>query len=271
MQGRLSPRPSQGLQAFPWHTWAAEFDQASTLGLDGIEWLLPADRHAENPIRSDNGRDRIREVATATGVGVLSVCADYFMEHPFFRVSTAEQAESVSVLMTLVGEARAVGAATILVPVLETSEIRSERERDELVACLREPLALARSINLTLGIETELPADAFLALIEALNHDYARVYYDTGNAAAKGYDIAADARRLAPYLCGVHVKDRQLNGPSVLLGSGAADFPGFFDALGEAGYRGPIVLQSAFGADYLQDARTNLDFVRRQLDRTVTR
>jgi hexulose-6-phosphate isomerase len=230
---------------------------------------VPADRLVDNPIRSSAGRDRIRQLVTETGVRILSVCADYFMEHPFFRVTPSEQLESVSVLMGLISEARAVGATTVLVPVLEEAAITTDHERNELIECLREPLSLARSINVTLGLETELPSATYLELVEKIDHDYARVYYDTGNAAAKGYDIAADVRRLGRYLCGVHVKDRQRNGPSVPLGRGVADFRAFFEALGEVRYRGPIVLQTAFDDDYLQDAKTNLDFVRRHLGRDI--
>jgi len=266
MQGRLSPRPPQAPpQTFPWKTWEAEFHHAKALRVDSIEWLVTADRTSDNPIRHSAGRARIRQLIAETGVRVLSVCADYFIAHPFFRVTPAERSKSVSLLMGLIGEARAVGAATVLIPVLEAAQINSQAERDELIAALHEPLWLARSMNVRLGLETELPASEQLNLIGKFDHEHARIYYDAGNAAARGYDIALDVRLLAKYLCGVHAKDRMLGGGSVQLGRGAANFPAFFEALRETRYTGPIVLETPIQTDYANDARGNLDFVRRHL------
>jgi len=271
MQGRLSPRPRQLLQAFPWKTWEEEFHQAGVLGLDSIEWLVTADGLANNPIRHHAGRARIRRLVSETGVRVLSVCADYLIAHPFFRGTPSDRAESLSMLMGLIGEAGAVGAATVLIPLLETAQLNDQHEREELIACLQEPLSLARSINVRLALETVLPSAGYLGLIEKLNHEYARIYYDTGNAAAKEYDIAADVRCLGGYLCGVHLKDRARDGRSMPLGQGIANFSTFFEALREVHYRGPIVLETPVEHDPLEDARANVDFVRRHLGGPVNR
>ncbi len=267
VQGRLSPPLPDRLQGFPWQTWEQEFEDARRLGFDAIEWVFDAERAQDNPLRHAAGRARIRQRSTQTGLRVYSVCADYFLTHPFFRVTPAEQAKSVQVLLELIGEARAVGSTTVLLPVLEDAEIRSAQDRTELIAGLQEPLALVRSLEMQLGIETELPVIEYLALIEQIGHPFAKAYYDVGNAAAKGYAVDADVRRLSAHLGGVHIKDRLLGGPSVPLGQGAVDFPRFFEALGEIGYAGPIVLQTAFGTRYREDAATHLEFVRRHLGR----
>jgi hexulose-6-phosphate isomerase len=89
------------------------------------------------------------------------------------------------------------------------------------------------------------------------------VYYDVGNATSKGYDIASDIRFVGPLLYGVHIKDRKRGGPSVLLGQGETDFEAFFKALAEIHYTGQLVLQTAFGQDYLTIARSHLAMVRR--------
>ena len=101
--------------------------------------------------------------------------------------------------------------------------------------------------------------------MEQGDHPSLGIYYDAGNAAAKGYDIAADIHTLGPFLCGVHIKDRKRNGPSVLLGQGDANFMAFFQALADVGYTGPFVLQTAFGEDYLDVARTHMKFVKDHL------
>src|SRR5262245_39403699 len=116
-----------------------------------------------------------------------------------------------------------------------------------------------------LGLETELPAEDYRTLVEAASHPALVVYYDVGNATAKGFDVASDIRVLGPHLGGVHIKDRRLSGPSMPLGRGDVNFAAFFEALAEAGYEGPLVLQPATNADFLGAAAENLSFVRNHL------
>lgn len=267
MQGRLSPPVPGRLQAFPWSSWEEEFSRARACGFDIVEWLFEADRYEQNPIWTRTGVERIGRHIADTGIQLRSVCADYFMAHPFFRVTEQERAQSVAVLTGLVARAATVGVRTILLPVLEASEIRTDLEKVQLLDSLAEPLTLAAAHGIRLGLETELPASEYRDLVEQGNHPALGVYYDTGNAAAKGYDIAADIRTLKPFLCGVHIKDRGHGGPSVLLGQGAADFESFFHVLAEVVYTGPLVLQTAFGENYLDVAQTHLMFVKDYLAR----
>lgn len=67
---------------------------------------------------------------------------------------------------------------------------------------------------------------------------------------------------LAPWLRGVHVKDRPRGGTTVPLGSGGVNFPIVFRALDRAGFAGPVTLQTARGGDEAELARRNLRFVR---------
>lgn len=265
LQGRLSPPVPGRLQSFPWSSWEAEFQHARACGFDAIEWLFEEPRAADNPLWSTLGRERIRRLVADTGIALRSVCADYFMAHPFFRAPADERARSIGVLETLISHAAGVGIRTILVPVLETCEIRTEQEKGELLAALRQPFAIADAEGVAIALETELPADACCALVEEAAHPALGIYYDAGNAAAKGYDLAADVRAIAPWLRGVHVKDRKRGGGSVPLGRGDADFRAFFAALAGIGYDRPVIVQAASGNDYLDLARGYASFVRTQL------
>lgn len=116
-----------------------------------------------------------------------------------------------------------------------------------------------------IGLETELAAEDYRTLVEGAGHPALVVYYDVGNATAKGFDAVSDVRVLGPYLGGVHIKDRRRGGPSVPLGRGDVNFAAFFDALAEADYQGPLVLQPATNADFLGAAAEHLRFVRGHL------
>ena len=265
IQGRLSPPNPQRLQAFPWSSWEQEFAYAGELGLDFIEWLFEVDGYEHNPIWTDAGARRIRDMVKTHGVGVHSVCADYFMPRPFFRVMDEERVESITTLNRLIRQTDAIGARTILVPVLEISEVRTEGEAELLIDALQQCMPVAHEHGVRLGLETELPAGQYRGLVSDVGDDQVGVYYDTGNASAMGYDTAADVRLMGPLLCGIHVKDRVLGGGSVYLGEGAAGFPACFAALREVGYTGPVTLQPFFGGDFLGDAKRNVEFVRNHM------
>ncbi len=265
MQGRLSPPVARRIQAFPWASWQEEFERAKQIGLDLIEWLFEDEGYEQNPIWNDAGVEAICECSAASGVQVRTCCADYFMPHPFFRVSEAERLESIRVLNRLIEQLAKVGVQLILMPVLEVCEARTQAEKDLLIESLRGPLDLAASHDIRIGLETELPAEEYRALVEQANHPALGVYYDTGNNAARGHDIAADAEVLVERLFGVHVKDRRKGGPTVLLGQGDANFDGFFAVTRQAGFSGPVILQTAFGPDFTGIAAKHLEFVRKRL------
>jgi hexulose-6-phosphate isomerase len=263
--GRLSPPVPGRLQAFPWRSWREEFAHARTCGFASLEWVFEADRSPTNPIWTPEGREEIRKYIADTGVRVDSICADYFMTQPFFGVADRVRVETIEVLEHLIRHAAVIGARTVLLPVLESTEIRSARDKRELLEGLRRPLGLAAAHRVRIGLETELAAEEYRALVEDAAHPALVVYYDVGNATARGYDVGADIRILGPHLGGVHIKDRRRGGPSVPLGRGDVDFPAFFAALADAAYTGPLILQTATNADYLGAATANLTFVQEHL------
>jgi L-ribulose-5-phosphate 3-epimerase len=261
MQGRLSAPPRDRIQAFPWSSWEGEFNHARDCGFSSIEWLFEAENYEQNPVWTESGRELVRNASSVSQVPVRSLCADYFMEHPFFRVPAYEAARSVTVLETLVDAAAALGISTILIPVLEKAEVRTHTEEGELLRCLEHPLDLAAERGVRLALETELPAARYGEMVERADHPALGVYYDTGNAAAKGFDAARDLRALAPLLAGVHLKDRTPGGPTVPLGTGSVNFDEVFAVLRNSGFSGPMIIQSTSGDDYVGCARAHLEFV----------
>jgi sugar phosphate isomerase/epimerase len=269
MQGRLSlPLPDR-IQGFPWATWPAEFENARIAGYDGIEWLFEADRYTENPIWSSSGRTGIMELAKRNGVSVSTLCASYFMVYPFHGVDDGSREEGIKVLVKLIGYASEIGVSTILFPVLEQSAVKSEHEKDILIESLAEPLKIASDFGIRVGLETELPAQEYLDLV--VRHPLLGVYFDTGNATAKGYRAADDILTLKSRIYGIHIKDRVVGGSSTFLGQGDCDFRAFFASLFTTGYQGPVTLESAFNASYIDVARRHLEYIRRLIKKAEDR
>jgi sugar phosphate isomerase/epimerase len=265
MQGRLSPRPEHRLQAFPHQTWPEEFAQAKRVGFSYLEWIYEADRAQENPIASRAGRAAIRACASASELPVGSVCADYFMIHRLAGGTADERAEHARVLSELVRWTRELGATRILLPLLETSALDTPEQVREATVSIQSVCPTLEAYDVTLGLEMEIPGEAYAALIRGIGHSHVRAYYDTGNSTAQGLDIQTDILPLLPVLEAVHLKDRAAFGSSQPFGRGAANFGGFFGVLEEAGYTGDFLCQHYFDADPEASAAHSLAFVQRQL------
>ena len=62
MQGRLSKIIRNKIQCFPEKNWKLEFSKAKKLGLNSIEWTLDYKNLHDNPIFSNKGQLKIKEL-----------------------------------------------------------------------------------------------------------------------------------------------------------------------------------------------------------------
>jgi len=266
MQGRLTPPIGGKIQAFPVHRWKEEFPTAHACGFEAIEWIFE-DHDDENPIWTEEGLEEILEISQKHQIEIPSLCADYFMKHPFFRTSSREKIDAIHTLQRLMLQCATLGIRRILLPVLEEAEIETESEQREFVTSLKECLPMADEFKIELAVESNLEAERYRSLMETLNHPFVKIYYDIGNRTAMGYSLEDEIRKLGQWISGAHVKDRKRSGPTVPLGTGDVNFRSCFQALHDVGFRGPYILQAARQGDPVEDARRYLEFVRRILPR----
>jgi L-ribulose-5-phosphate 3-epimerase len=265
MQGRLSPRPPDRLQAFPHESWRNEFDTAARLGLAAIEWIFEAPRAEENPILTSAGRARIRQAVSDSGVVVRSVCADYFMVHRLAGEGREAVRKNRTALLALIEAAEAIDAERILIPLLETSAVDTDELKREVQESLAEVADRAAECEIVLGLELEISGVEYRALIDGVGHPAVKAYYDVGNSTAQGFDVATDVEPLLDVLHAVHLKDRRRGGSSVPFGEGDTNFRGFFRVLARRGFRGDLLMQHYFDRDPEGAARHAHEFVRAQL------
>jgi hexulose-6-phosphate isomerase len=188
------------------------------------------------------------------------------MLHRLAGEGDAALARNREVLAELIVAAHAVGADRILLPLLETSAVDTPALQREVVLSLRSVAPVAERYGVTLGLELEIPGEEYASLLRSVGSTRVRAYYDTGNSTAQGADIATDIVPLLPLLHAVHVKDRVRGGGSRPLGTGDANFQGFFARLMRAGFRGDFVLQHYFEHDPELEAERSLSFVQQLLE-----
>lgn len=264
MQGRLLPSVDGRIQAFPGDRWPEEFDLARQIGFGAIEFVFEGDpwRH---PLLRREGRARIKQEVERSSVLVQSVCADYFMVHPFHDVDGAAHRVSREILMALVPASAEVGARVIVLPCVEASSLRTAEDRAVLLDTLADCLPALEANGVTVALETDLDAADFATLLAGTSSRRIGVNYDMGNSASLGFDPVKEFDAYGGRVVSVHVKDRKRHGHTVPFGSGDTDFGTAFARLRELRFSGPLTIQGARGADDVGTAARYLEFVRDHL------
>jgi hexulose-6-phosphate isomerase len=267
MQGRLSPPREGRIQSFPVETWEEEFPRAKEAGLDCIEWIYERETEGRNPLASDEGIARIRELAGTWSVGVHSICADYYMTEPLIGPAGEVNLPNLHHLSWLMGRARRLRARYIILPFVDASSLLPGRGSAALMTLIGMILPEAERSGIEIHLETDLPPETLIRILRETDHPLIRANYDIGNSASLGYDPQQELTLLGKYIGSVHVKDRVLGGGTVPLGEGEADFPTCFRLLAESGYGGSYILQAARGThgDEVGLAARNRSFVLAQL------
>lgn len=263
MQGRLVPPEGETIQCFPRDNWEREFELAASAGFDCIEWIYDAHGADVNPIATDPGVERMRELIAESGVDVLSICADYFMDAPLLRVDAETLSRRLDTLFWLMRRAQLLGVNRVVIPFVDASRIETGEELDGVVGILRRALPVAEETDVELHLETSLDPPVFAELLGRLEHPLLKANYDSGNSSGLGYRPSEEFAAYGSRFGSVHIKDRMLGGTTVPLGTGDADFASLFDCLDEVGYEGDFILQVARGAPGKEVAlaRANREFV----------
>jgi L-ribulose-5-phosphate 3-epimerase len=241
MQGRLLPKYQGRYQAHPVGYWQDEFPVAAELGFQYIEFILDYNDAEQNPLLS--GIDEIKRVTEATGVGVRSVCADYFMEAPLHHADEKIADESCEVLGRLIKNSSALGIRDLVIPCVDQSSLNGDAAAQRFISRLRPFQDQAEKYSVNLSLETDLSPAGFAELLHHFSSERITVNYDTGNSASLGYKPEEEFAAYGNRISDIHIKDRKFKAGSVILGTGDTDFNGFFRALAGIQYDGPFIMQ----------------------------
>lgn len=249
MQGRLSELVDGKIQAFPWRDWEQEFPLAHRHAFPLMEWTLDQDRLYENPLMTEEGRERIRALSDANGVKILSLTGDCFMQAPFFKVGGKERDFLLKDLQAVLEACAKVGIRYVLIPLVDNGRIENAEQEASLLDGLTPLTGFLRAHSMQIVFESDFPPQRLADFIAALPEDAYGINYDVGNSAALGYDPEEEIAAYGKRIVNVHIKDRALHGTTVPLGDGNADFPRVFRALKATGYAGNFILQTARAGD----------------------
>lgn len=272
MQGRLTPERGRGIQFFPFENWHEEFERASMIGLDEIEWIFDYERYQENPLWTSEGCKQIIQTIQNTKVKVKSICFDYFMRRPFYKYEGLEKEdtykENIDIITIVLKHMSQIGASIIEIPVVDYSSIKNPSEQAELTRFLQQVYIVAESYNIKVGLETDFKPGIFAEYLDSFN---GKVYanYDSGNSSGLGYNAKEELLSLKNYVINVHIKDRAFQGTTKPLGTGSADFAQVFESLKKIGYKSSFILQAARGMedDEINTIEEQLQFVKNYVEK----
>jgi L-ribulose-5-phosphate 3-epimerase len=267
MQGRLLPPVDNTIFHFPRDRWAEEFALAAMAQLDCIEWIFDVYGADVNPLASDEGIVQINLLAKQNNIQVLSLCANYFMDHLLVRASFSELEERILKLEWLFRQSQKIGIRRIVLPFLDSSSINTEEEIKSVIALLERISPEAEKAGIDLLLESSLEPRRLGSLLSELPSPTLKINYDTGNSASLGYDPKDEFKAYGLRIGSVHIKDRLRTGGTVPLGTGNTNFTVISDGLKSIGYTGDFILEAARAAtgDELTWAKHNREFIKNHL------
>lgn len=249
MQGRLSPFSKGVIQEFPWNYWQKEFSIAQDLGFTLIEWTLDKKRLLENPLMTKNGQKTIKDLCKNHQIEIPSLTGDCFMQSPFWKLFGQNKKKRQQELQLIVIACSNLNIEKIVIPLVDNGTIESEDQSDALLDFLNQKENFFEENNVSILFESDFSPARLKAFINKLNPEIFGINYDTGNSASLGYKAEEEFKSYGDRIYNVHIKDRVLNGTTVPLGQGNADFNKIFKALKKINYKGNFILQTARAED----------------------
>jgi len=235
------------------------FALAKELGIEGVQ----VSYQSEAPNRPDSlairaNRPRFLAAAREAGVAITSFCIGQLNSYP---LATTPEAENwVEDCLEAMDE---MDIEVVLIPFFGNADMNLHKEHQPLVIEKFRRLApIAERKKKILAIESRLTAEDHLKMINRIDSDAVRVYYDTGNSHLMRYDIFHEmellGRRMIPE---IHIKD----GPR--LGTGEIDFTRVWETLQIINYEGWLVLEGSVTGDWRESQIANAQLLKRLIGR----
>ena len=246
VQGRLSPMINNRIQQFPLDSWQNEFALASKLDIKLIEWTIDTYKFLENPLVKLKGQEEITKTAEKNSILIPSVTCDYFMETPPWKNDLTIVKKRI---ITILKGMRNIGSKVLVVPLVDNSSLTTSNSIKVVKSLFIDLIPEISENKIQIAFECDLNPEKLSDFIGKFDRNYFGVNYDIGNSSSLGFDPTEEFKAYGSRIINVHVKDRKLNGATVPLGNGDANFQKIFCLLYETNYQGNLILQTARSKD----------------------
>jgi sugar phosphate isomerase/epimerase len=232
--------------------------QAKQAGFDGVE-VSAGGEADELDIFKAATRQRYHAQMNETGLPITSIMMGLFNQCPL-----ATDPRAITWIKQSIDAAKDLKAKNILLAFFGKGDLLAgtQLKEEAFTAAAQRIQAVApyaRDAGITLAIENYLSAEQNLRLLERINDESVRIYYDVYNTGkTKRYDSPAEIRTLGARIAQVHYK----NGPNY-LDEDKAYFEAVSAALRSIAYPGWITLETSTPSkNPVEDGARNAAFVR---------
>ena len=244
------------------------FQRASALGLDGMEIVYDYARDAAALGQADHAKE-LAGLAEDYGVALAGLDLNCLCATPSLIGPEADVAEARELIARALATAAEAHAGVVLVPFFGKSTLETDQEMLAAGDAMLDLVDRAAEADVVLAIESTLNSHQTLFLLDHLGSTpHVRVYFNTGVAAARRFDVASTLRDLGSERVGqVHFQDVRLRPGeppdyNVPLGEGDVDFRAVTQSLRAIEYEGWIILEPPGAKQALDGATADLAFAR---------
>jgi len=242
------------------------FKKAKELGFQGIELGL-GENFLKDKLWTGEGNTRqvFSEEAQRNGIDVASICLHLLNHEEYSPASVRKDHRALSseIIKNSIEACSSIGGAVILMPFFGSSAIKSDNQISLLISELKKLSSIAESNGVYLALETSLKAPDMVRIVDSIESDFVKVYFDTGNTVEQGYDLIQEIDALGERIVQVHVKDY----PRGTLGMGRIDFAEVIGGLMDIGFEGYLMLETPALNNSEEMALRNLNFIKQILER----
>ncbi len=224
------------------------------IGADGVEvdmGSLGQRETFENHLADPEVRRQFLDQAKELGLEISSLAMS-----GFYAQSFAERPTVPRMVQDCIDTMKAMNVKVAFLPLGVRSDLVKHPElRDKVIARLKELGPRAEKAGVILGIETELPAEDQVKLLEEVGSPAIRIYYNFANAIQNNRDLIHELRVLGKdRICQIHCTDQD---GVWLQDDPKIDMPKVKATLDEMGWSGWLVIERSRKASDSRNVRGN--------------
>jgi L-ribulose-5-phosphate 3-epimerase len=244
MQGRLSPKVRNQIQAFPFSNWKNELKIANNLSFKIMEWTIDDFNFHKNPIMNLKGLNEIKALKKKQKIEINSITCDFLMQDNFYKKKIIDKKKKNNFLKFL-NHCSQIKIKTIVVPLVDKSSIKNLVEEKNIISFFSSFKTFLKKKRMNVAFESDFNPERLKKFIKKFDPKVFGINYDIGNSAGLNYSYKSEMNAYFRKIKNVHIKDKNKENITVPLFSGKAKILEIMSYMLKNGYKGNFILQPA--------------------------
>ena len=257
MQGRLTIAKNNILQKLP-SNWEKEYDNLSAVKLDYIE-IFTTKYRDKSPIWKSNPKFLQKKILS-TNLKRLILCDNFILE------SNVLESKYKKYFNLLIKKTKLFNNSLLVIPLDKV--LFNDGHYRLVVKKIINLIRISKRNNTVVSFEIDISLSRILKLIKDVNSKNFKITFDTGNI----FLLKNNNKYLLNYFMKIknrinhiHIKDRNIFGDNVILGSGLVNFQMFFNAIKKIKYNKTLTFETHRGKNPIKTAKNNISFIKSYL------